>query len=221
PRDEWTEIPVPAIVTEDMFARVQQRLADNKRFAARNTKVPSLLQGLAACSACGYGYYRTSTRTTSKKIYYYRCLGSDDYRYAASLTPATARPPTRTPTSSSPTACKASSPGCAPAPQQPPSKNASGYCGCWSRTSSSAPRRSPSATASPPAQEDQLPVNTKPSLTRRVTIARVIHCVGGVMMPPCGVPVWVSSRPPSSVRTPALRNALTSASTPLSLTLRR
>jgi site-specific DNA recombinase len=81
PREEWTGIPVPAIVTAETFQRVQQRLADNKRFAARNTKVPSLLQGLAACSACGYGYYRTSTRTTSKTIYYYRCLGSDDYRY--------------------------------------------------------------------------------------------------------------------------------------------
>ena len=81
PRDQWLEIAVPAIVTAESFARVQQRLEDNKRFAARNTKVPSLLQGLAACSACGYGYYRTSTRTTSRKIYYYRCLGSDDYRY--------------------------------------------------------------------------------------------------------------------------------------------
>jgi site-specific DNA recombinase len=81
PRGEWTQIPVPAIVTAETFERVQQRLADNKRFAARNTKIPSLLQGLAACSACGYGYYRTSTRTTNKKIYYYRCLGSDDYRY--------------------------------------------------------------------------------------------------------------------------------------------
>ena len=81
PREEWLEIPVPAIVDEVTFARVQQRLEDNKRFAARNTKVPSLLQGLAACSACGYGYYRTSARTTSRKIYYYRCLGSDDYRY--------------------------------------------------------------------------------------------------------------------------------------------
>ena len=60
PREEWTEIAVPAIVSEDTFARVQQRLEDNKRFASRNTKVPSLLQGLAACSACGYGYYRTS-----------------------------------------------------------------------------------------------------------------------------------------------------------------
>ena len=81
PREQWLEIPVPALVDEVTFARVQQRLEDNKRFAARNTKVPSLLQGLAACSACGYGYYRTSARTTSRKIYYYRCLGSDDYRY--------------------------------------------------------------------------------------------------------------------------------------------
>jgi site-specific DNA recombinase len=81
PREEWIEIPVPAIVTAGTFGRAAQRLADNKRYAARNTKVPSLLQGLAACSACGYGYYRTSTRTTSKKICYYRCLGSDDYRY--------------------------------------------------------------------------------------------------------------------------------------------
>src|SRR6516225_339115 len=82
PRGEWTAIPVPALVDEDTFDRVQQRLEDNKRFAARNTKVPSLLQGMAACASCGYGYYRTSTTTSSgKKIYYYRCLGSDDYRY--------------------------------------------------------------------------------------------------------------------------------------------
>ena len=81
PVQEWTEIPVPAIVTTQTFERVAQRLADNKRFASRNSKVPSLLQGLAACSGCGYGYYRTSTRTTNKKIFYYRCLGSDDYRY--------------------------------------------------------------------------------------------------------------------------------------------
>jgi site-specific DNA recombinase len=81
PREEWTEIAVPAIVDEDTFARVGQRLADNKRFATRGSKVPSLPQGLAACAACGYGYYRTSARTARRKIYYYRCLGSDDYRY--------------------------------------------------------------------------------------------------------------------------------------------
>ena len=82
PREEWTGIPVPALVDEETFDRVQQRLADNKRFAARNTKVLSLLQGIAACASCGYGYYRTTTTTTAgNKIYYYRCLGSDDYRY--------------------------------------------------------------------------------------------------------------------------------------------
>ena len=82
PREEWTGIPVPALVDEETFDRVQQRLADNKRFAARNTKVPSLLQGIAACASCGYGYYRATTTTTAgNKIYYYRCLGSDDYRY--------------------------------------------------------------------------------------------------------------------------------------------
>jgi site-specific DNA recombinase len=79
PRGEWIEIPVPAIISRATFERAAKRLEDNKRFAARNSKVLSLLQGLAACAGCGY--YRTSTRTTRKTIYYYRCLGSDDYRY--------------------------------------------------------------------------------------------------------------------------------------------
>jgi len=82
PREEWLEIPVPAIVDQVTFARVRQRLDDNKRFAARNTKVPSLLQGLAACSACGYACYRGHTTTSAgNKIFYYRCIGSDNYRF--------------------------------------------------------------------------------------------------------------------------------------------
>jgi site-specific DNA recombinase len=81
PSEDWVHIPVPAIVDQDTFDRVAARLADNKRFASRNSKTPSLLQGLAACASCGYGYYRASARTTNKTIYYYRCLGSDDYRH--------------------------------------------------------------------------------------------------------------------------------------------
>lgn len=82
PRQDWLEIAVPALVTEDTWQRVARRLEDNKRFAARNSKVPSLLQGLAACSSCGYAYYRAHTTTSAgNKIYYYRCLGSDNYRY--------------------------------------------------------------------------------------------------------------------------------------------
>jgi site-specific DNA recombinase len=82
PRPDWLEIAVPALVAEDTWQCVQRRLADNKRYAARNSKVPSLLQGLAACSNCGYAYYRGHTTTTAgNKIYYYRCLGSDNCRY--------------------------------------------------------------------------------------------------------------------------------------------
>ena len=81
PREDWIEIPVPAIVSNETFEAAARRLEDNRRFAARNTKVPSLLMGLVVCEGCGYAYYRTSTRTKTRKLYYYRCLGSDDYRY--------------------------------------------------------------------------------------------------------------------------------------------
>lgn len=81
PREEWIDITVPPIVSEETFEQATRRLEDNKRFAARRTKEPSLLQGLVACQSCGYSYYRTSTRTRKRKLYYYRCLGSDDYRY--------------------------------------------------------------------------------------------------------------------------------------------
>lgn len=82
PASEQISIAVPAIISAETFQRAAVRLDDNKRFASRGSKVPSLLQGLAACSGCGYGYYRTNTTTSAgNKIYYYRCLGSDDYRY--------------------------------------------------------------------------------------------------------------------------------------------
>jgi site-specific DNA recombinase len=82
PVEEWVHIDVPAITDQDTFDRVARRLGENKKFASRNAKVPSLLQGITACSGCGYAYYRGHTTTSAgNKIYYYRCLGSDDYRY--------------------------------------------------------------------------------------------------------------------------------------------
>jgi site-specific DNA recombinase len=81
PMEEWIEIPVPAIIDEDTFALAGERLEQNKRFSSRRTIEPTLLQGILVCGECGYAYYRTSTRTSKKKIFYYRCLGSDDYRH--------------------------------------------------------------------------------------------------------------------------------------------
>jgi site-specific DNA recombinase len=82
PRGQWIAIPVPAIVSPETFALVQERLQQNKLFASRHTKEPTLLQGMLICKVCGYAYYRTSTRTSTRKLYYYRCLGSDDWRYS-------------------------------------------------------------------------------------------------------------------------------------------
>ena len=81
PRDEWIEIPVPAIVSEETFALAAERLADNKRFAPRRTIEPSIVQGLVSCRKCGYALSRSSTRTSARKIHYYRCLGSDAWRH--------------------------------------------------------------------------------------------------------------------------------------------
>ena len=80
-RSQWIEIAVPAVVSAETFALAQERLAQNRRLSLRNTKEPTLLQGLLVCEQCGYALYRTSTRTTRRRIKYYRCLGSDRYRH--------------------------------------------------------------------------------------------------------------------------------------------
>ena len=80
PREEWIEIPVPALVSEDSFARAQELLQENKIRSRRRTIEPSIVQGLVSCQKCGYAFSRTSTRTTARKIHYYKCLGSDGWR---------------------------------------------------------------------------------------------------------------------------------------------
>jgi site-specific DNA recombinase len=79
--DQWIEIPVPALIDETTFERAGRRLDDHKRFAARNSTAPALLKGLVACRSCSYAYYRTSTKTAKRKIFYYRCIGSDGWRH--------------------------------------------------------------------------------------------------------------------------------------------
>jgi site-specific DNA recombinase len=81
PRQDWIEIPVPALVSEETFELAQEQLERNRRYSPRRTAGPSVLQGLLVCRQCGYALYRTSTRTSKRKLYYYRCLGSDAYRH--------------------------------------------------------------------------------------------------------------------------------------------
>src|SRR5919109_43464 len=81
PAEKWTLIPVPPLVTEETFALAQARLVENAHFSKRNTKHLTLLQGVLVCRECGYSCYRTCTRTTNKRISYYRCIGQDGWRH--------------------------------------------------------------------------------------------------------------------------------------------
>jgi len=87
PSDQWLHIPVPAIVSEELFAAVQEQLAENKkrnRQGKRGAKY--LLQGLLVCQECGYAYYGKAITLSSSKgkrrdYAYYRCVGTDAYRF--------------------------------------------------------------------------------------------------------------------------------------------
>jgi site-specific DNA recombinase len=74
PRAEWIEVSVPALVSDETFALAQEQLTKNKHHSPRRTIEPTLLQGMLVCQQCGYALYRSSTRTSKRKLYYYRCL---------------------------------------------------------------------------------------------------------------------------------------------------
>ena len=79
--EQWKQIAVPALVTEEQFAIVQERLQHNRRLSPPNTRRPSLLQGILVCRECGYAYYRCSIRSPNGVLReYYRCSGSDGHR---------------------------------------------------------------------------------------------------------------------------------------------
>src|SRR5438876_10105387 len=63
PREEWIEIPVPALVTEESFARSQELLQQNKIRSRRRTIAPRVDQGLVSCAKSGYVFSRTSPQT--------------------------------------------------------------------------------------------------------------------------------------------------------------
>jgi site-specific DNA recombinase len=81
PKEKWIKIPVPAIISEETFALAGELLERNKQVAKRRTIELTLLQNIMVCEKCGYSLYRTSTKTSKQKIYYYRCIGSDNYRF--------------------------------------------------------------------------------------------------------------------------------------------
>jgi site-specific DNA recombinase len=74
PREEWIAVaPVPAVVTQERFDRVQDKLAQNQQFARRNnTTHPYLLRALVSCGVCGLS---CTGRCLSPGYRYYQCRG--------------------------------------------------------------------------------------------------------------------------------------------------
>jgi site-specific DNA recombinase len=82
-REDWIEIPVPAIVSESLYLAAQEQLEENRRRQRQRAgKSRFLLQGLLVCKHCGYAYCGTqSSRSKSRQYAYYRCTGADAFRF--------------------------------------------------------------------------------------------------------------------------------------------
>jgi site-specific DNA recombinase len=87
PREDWIEVPVPALIDPAVFEAAQVQLDENRQRKRASCKGRRwLLQGLTVCRRCGYAYYGKmaprSNWTKSKEVLcYYRCIGTDGYRF--------------------------------------------------------------------------------------------------------------------------------------------
>ena len=85
-RDTWIEIPVPPLVSGELFLAVQHQLDENRKRARIGSRGACyLLQGLTVCGHCHYAFYgkkiSPSTAKGKRQYAYYRCIGTDAYRF--------------------------------------------------------------------------------------------------------------------------------------------
>jgi site-specific DNA recombinase len=88
PQGDWIAVPVPQIVSEETFARVQAKLDTNQQTAARNTRHNYLLRALVSCGRCRLS---CTVRRTQAGYRYYLCRGRTDALRAAQGQRCTAR----------------------------------------------------------------------------------------------------------------------------------
>jgi site-specific DNA recombinase len=89
PQEDWIGIPVPAIVSQELYDAAQQRFAENKQMSRRNnSKHNYLLRGLVSCGQCRLS---CSGRMVHPGYSYYLCRGRTDALRAAQGERCTAR----------------------------------------------------------------------------------------------------------------------------------
>jgi site-specific DNA recombinase len=79
---EQEAIPVPALVSVELFAAVARRLDENRRrYRAQKKGTEFLLSGLLVCGRCGSACCGRRHRAMGGAEYvYYRCIGADRHR---------------------------------------------------------------------------------------------------------------------------------------------
>jgi site-specific DNA recombinase len=81
PREEWIEIPVPAIIDEDIFEAVEAKARDNSVYSPRHTEAETfLLRRLLRCPACGVKLVCHRARHGQTTTRYYLCPHRDPWR---------------------------------------------------------------------------------------------------------------------------------------------
>jgi site-specific DNA recombinase len=84
PEAEWVWVPVPALVSEELWMDTNEQLAENAKRNRQHKSGPKyLLQGLTVCGRCGYAYCGRPGpwRKDGGRYVYYRCQGSDKSRF--------------------------------------------------------------------------------------------------------------------------------------------
>ena len=81
---EQETIPVPALISPDLFQAAAERLEENRRrYRTQKKGTEYLLSGLLVCARCGSAYCGRRQRASSGTSYvYYHCLGTDRARHA-------------------------------------------------------------------------------------------------------------------------------------------
>jgi len=91
PVEEWIQIPVPAIVSAEQFARVQEVLIVNQQRARRNVKHEYLLRGLVSCGSCQLACRGSARDPQEVRYRYYVCRGKQHAVMSSRDEPCTAR----------------------------------------------------------------------------------------------------------------------------------
>lgn len=77
---EQESIPVPALISPELFAAAAERLAQNRQRQRALGEGSFLLSGLLVCHRCGSAYCGRHRTGGNLAEGYYRCLGTDKYR---------------------------------------------------------------------------------------------------------------------------------------------